>query len=376
MAKASTTTAPASVLPKFAAARDQMDAAMIERGDEIDAALVALVAGEHLLLVGPPGTGKSMLCDMVSAVVDGERFTYLLTKFTAPEELFGPISLKGLQEDRYERITTGKFPRADVAFLDEIFKSSSAILNSLLKVLNERVYDAGTGPAAVPLKLCIAASNEWPGGEGAAELSALFDRFVIRRTVKPVSSAAGKQRLRFGPDAPPVTARITVAELEQARTEARALAWSDEAMDTFDAIIRELNREGIFPGDRREKKAVRICQAAAWLDGATQVEREHLEVLADVLWDSPDEQPKKAAVIVTKAANPSGFQINSLMMEAEQIIVAVDTRSLAKVTEAAQKLGEITRKLSAFRSHPRAAKAEKSIQDRVRALKAAALEAN
>ena len=187
-----------SVRDKFAAARAELAAALVERDDEVDLVLTALVAREHALLVGPPGTAKSLLLEGVARFVAGNRFTCLLTKFTLPEELFGPVSLAGLREDRYVRVTAGKLPEADVAFVDEVFKASSAILNTLLRLLNERTFDDGSGAArAVPLRLCVAASNGWPGadGGGGKELAAVFDRFLFRKEVRPVATNEGRGRL-------------------------------------------------------------------------------------------------------------------------------------------------------------------------------------
>jgi MoxR-like ATPase len=154
--------APDAVRGKFATVRRELSAALIERDEEIDLVLTALIAGEHVLLVGPPGCGKSLLLDSILKWTGGTKFTILLTKFTTPEELVGPVSLAALKEDRFLRVTTGKLPEADACFLDEIFKGSSAILNTLLRVLNEGTFDRGDGVARpVPLKLCVAASNEW-----------------------------------------------------------------------------------------------------------------------------------------------------------------------------------------------------------------------
>lgn len=165
---------------KFAAMRRDLNAGLIERSEEIDLSLTALVAREHCLFVGPPGTAKSMLSDSIVRWIGGERFQILLTKFTTPEEVFGPISLKGLKNDSYYRIIDGKLPTAHVAFVDEIFKASSAILNTMLTVLNERKYYNNGVALVCPLQLCIAASNEWPGQNGdGKELGALFDRFAI-----------------------------------------------------------------------------------------------------------------------------------------------------------------------------------------------------
>lgn len=152
--------APDPVRDTFATARKELCAALIERDEEVDLVLTALLAGEHVLLVGPPGSAKSLLLDSVLAWTGGRKFALLFTKFTVPEEVFGPVSLRALKEDRYVRVTTGKLPEAEYAFCDEVFKASSAILNTLLRVLNERTYDAGDGMARpVPLKLCLAASN-------------------------------------------------------------------------------------------------------------------------------------------------------------------------------------------------------------------------
>jgi MoxR-like ATPase len=132
---------------KFAAARAALCSALVERDDEVELCLTALVAREHVLLVGPPGLAKSALLDGLLACATGTKFSVLLTKFTAPEEVFGPVSLAALKADKYLRVTIGKLPEAEFAFVDEVWKASSAILNTLLRVLNERVYDPGDGAA-------------------------------------------------------------------------------------------------------------------------------------------------------------------------------------------------------------------------------------
>src|SRR6476661_4000215 len=202
---------------KFAAARRDLSTALIERDAEIDLALTALVAGEHLLLVGPPGCGKSLLLDALMRWLGGRTFSCLLTRFTTPEELFGPVSVAGLKEDKFRRVTTGKLPEADGAFIDELFKGSSAILNTLLRLLNERVFDPGDGvPVKCPLRLCVAASNEWPSQqENGADLNALFDRLLLRKAVRPIATAAGRQRLLWAGDhTPAVSTTVTPAELD------------------------------------------------------------------------------------------------------------------------------------------------------------------
>ena len=174
---------PDAVRPKFAAVRSALCGSLVERDEEIELCLTALVAGEHLLLVGPPGLAKSALLDGLLACAGGRKFSVLMTKFTQPEELFGPLSLTALKVDRYVRVTAGKAAEAEFLYLDEVWKASSAILNTLLRLLNERVFDAGDGVARpVPLRLCVASSNEWPDPEGGKELAAAFDRFRAIRS--------------------------------------------------------------------------------------------------------------------------------------------------------------------------------------------------
>jgi MoxR-like ATPase len=152
-----------------------------ERKDVIDGSLAAVLAGEHVLLIGPPGTAKSALVRCLAQVFGGSYFERLLTKFSTPEELFGPISLQALAQDRFVRLTAGKLPEAEFAFVDEIFKSNSAVLNALPSVINERVFHNDGAPVRCPLVSLFAASNELPEGK---ELEALFDRFLLRFDVR------------------------------------------------------------------------------------------------------------------------------------------------------------------------------------------------
>jgi hypothetical protein len=130
-------------------------------------------------VTGSPGTAKSALVRAIAQAFGGSYFERLLTKFSTPEELFGPISLKALEQDRYERVTAGKLPEAEFAFVDEVFKANSAILNSLLTAMNERLFHNDGAPAQMPLVSLFGASNELPEGK---ELEALFDRFRDRTT--------------------------------------------------------------------------------------------------------------------------------------------------------------------------------------------------
>jgi MoxR-like ATPase len=370
--------APDIVREKFAAARRELSSSLIEREEEVDLVLTALLAGEHVLLVGPPGCGKSLLLDSLLSWTGGTKFSVLFTKYTVPEEVFGPVSLSALKEDRYVRVTAGKLPEADYVFADELFKASSAILNTMLKLLNERVYDAGDGVARrVPLKLCVAAGNEWASPDTGKELAALSDRFVLRKSVSPIRSQAGRQKLLWTRDhAPKLSTTIGAAEVEEARQQALSLPWSGAAREAMETVLKELAKEGVVPGDRRQFKTVGVVQAFAYLSGADEVRPEHLEVAQHALWDSPKgEQPRTVAQVIARVANPAGMRVTQLLLEVESVLAAADVRNLADAAKAAAKLAEIDKQLAALSSNGRAEKARAYVKDQLKKLKLASIEA-
>jgi MoxR-like ATPase len=349
---------------KFARARKEASAALIEREAEIDLVLTALLCGEHPLLVGPPGTGKSFLLDAISRWCNVPHFDYLMTKYTDPMELFGPVDLPALKAGECKRVVSGFLPEAHFAFLDEIFKSSSAILNCLLKVMNERRFKYGMQDIACPLRMLVAASNEYPAAEGdGKELGALFDRFLFRRTVRPIASRAGRDRLlglpvsgKAPPDrnlAPKFSQHISPEEIDAAGAEARKTPFSPDAADGFRQILDALRKDGVTVSDRRLYKSVNAAQAFAYLNGAREVEAEHLEILAAVLWDAPGEAENKAAATVARIANPTGMKIAELEIEA----AAVLDKEGAGAHEILTKLEGVIKRLKALPDHPRKAAA-------------------
>ena len=364
-----------TIREKFAAVRRELGESLIERSEEIDLLLTGLIAGEHLLLVGPPGCGKSLLIDSLMKWTHGSKFCCLLNKYTLTEELFGPYSLTELKNDRFVRITTNRLPEAKFVFLDEIFKSSSSILNTLLKLLNERTFDCGDGVTLrVPLELCLAASNEWPEGDSKKELGALFDRFLLRKTVNPISSLAGRQKLLWANQAPEFSTSLTPSELTAARLDAQGISWSKEARVALESILDELARQGVRPSDRRIFKCVSVVQAYAWLNDGVEVLPEHLEVLQHTLWtDHAEEASKVKAVIMTIAA-PISMKVNGLISEIEQILAGVNPKDLGATATAASKLSEIQKSLKAMKENPKALAALAYVKDQITQLRLKSLD--
>jgi MoxR-like ATPase len=313
--------------------RTSLRAAVVERDDEIDALLLGLIAREHVLLVGPPGTAKSHLCRSVAQGIQGARYCErLLSPTTPPEAVWGPVSLAALREDRYVHATAGYAAEAEVLYLDEVGRASPAILDSLLHLLGpERQALIGTEQVRAPLVSAVGSANTWP------EDSAMLDRWLLRRVVRPVSPG-GRDTLLWGA-LPAVAPVVTLTDLATAHAASLALPIADTARVALGEILDTLMGAGIRPSDRRCRAAVRVARAAAVLAGATEVERHHLEPLAMVLWSVPD-QADQATEIITRLANPTGARIIELLRETDEAVQGAGADAAARMA-AIQKLGDI-----------------------------------
>lgn len=292
------------VLAKVTAVRDDLAANLLERDTAIEAALLALLTGEHLVLLGPPGTAKSLLvrsiCERVSGATYFER---LLTRFSTPEELFGPLSLSALEQDRYQRVTAGSLVEAHIAFLDEIFKANSSILNSLLGVINERIYHEAGQVQRVPLLSLFGASNETPED---GSLGALYDRFLLRVVVPPLADDASLRTL-FGLTPANPAANLTLDDLRAAQSEGAQVILTDPAREAIINIKHGLEEEGIAASDRRWKACAQLVRAKAWLEGEAQTSSDHCDVLIHALWSEPA-QINVVERVVSKIANPLNLE--------------------------------------------------------------------
>ncbi len=356
---------------KFKTMRKEMQEALVERDEEIDMCLTALLSQHHALLVGSPGTGKSMIAEVLSNWIEGSnRLTIHCCKDTTRNAAFGPVRLSALKEDRTDRNLQGGAADAHILVLEEVFKSGPAVLDMFLMLMNERVYREGLVQAKSPLRFLLGVSNEWSPEGCEAALAAFFDRFLFRRAVKPIRTKQGIVKLLRIPTmengfdrdhAPKLSTKITLEELDAANQQVKDTPFTEEAEQAFLEIHKELGKEGIVVGDRRLKLSVTACQAFAYLNGDFEVKPEYLEVLKDILWVDPQEQPVKAAKVVAKIANPPSMQINELLGQAEDVMEKEEP--VAKVP----KLNKIKKDLEKLPMNPRKEKALAYLSTEIRA---------
>ena len=238
---------------------------LVERETLVELIVLAAVAQEHLLVIGPPGTAKSVAVHRVAETIGGRYFEYLLGRFTEPNEIFGPVDLRKLKEGVIETQISGMLPEAEIAFLDEIFQGSTAILNTLLGLLNEREFRRGHTRIQCPLRVCVGASNALPEDES---LAAFADRFLVRIFVEPIADPMLEQLLEGGWKlAQQSTHRqATLADIDKLSVAARQLDMAP-IRSSLSHALRILRTSGVTLSDRRVVKAQFLIAAAALLDG-------------------------------------------------------------------------------------------------------------
>jgi len=293
-----------------------------EREAEINGSLLAVLSGENLLFLGPPGTAKTQLAGSICQTIEGGNFfNYLLTSFSTPEEIFGPLSLKALEEDEFRRNIEGCLPTAHVALLDEIFKASSAILNSLLTILNERKYHNGREIVDVPLLSVFGASNELP--EEDESLEALYDRFLFRYRLSYIQDDENFKNLLFRePEDFKPTSSIPVSEIEKLRKSANSLPVDPDVEVIITELRRNLQLQEIEISDRRWKRIVQVLKVAACSSGCPAVDRTMVLLLQHMLWNLPEER-ETIRKTVFKLVVSGGTNTEKLRQDVEDLKTAL-----------------------------------------------------
>ena len=274
-----------------------MSQGVYEKEQIIAVALLCAVAGENMFLLGPPGTAKSMVASRLKMVFkDGKSFDYMMSRFSTPDEIFGPISISRLKnDDRYERLTTGYLPEADVVFLDEIWKAGPSIQNTLLTVINEHIFHNGGQIIRTPMKVLIAASNELPAKDEGLE--ALWDRFLVRMVSNCIESDTSFFKMIKG-------AGIELSELSESlfitdelyslwQNESKAVGIQDSVVCAIKNIRKGLaalekedgNQLRYYISDRRWRKAYKLMQTSAYLNGRSEINLSDYLLLIHSFWN-------------------------------------------------------------------------------------------
>ena len=337
------------MIERFKLLLREMNRGIYEKETEISLSLLAALAGESIILLGPPGVAKSMVArQLKNAFRDAHSFEYLMSRFSTPDEIFGPVSIQKLKtSDTYERAVDGYLPTADVVFLDEIWKAGPAIQNTLLTVINEKIFRNGNREMHLPLKLLVAASNELPAkGEG---LEALWDRFVIRiesrsikmeknframllevksslevkseerRVKKQSSTAEGKVNStdlfedtisdeQIGADV-----SISPAEYAEWSQAIDKIGVKEEVLDAISRIrkaLRAVNvdeaaeRRNIYVSDRRWKNIARLLRTSAFMQDREEVDICDLLPIYHCLWQEPEERDAIRSIVIRSLFAP------------------------------------------------------------------------
>ncbi|HJZ85520.1 MAG TPA: AAA family ATPase [Polyangia bacterium] len=267
----------------------------LDKQEIIRLLLISAIAGEHTILVGPPGTAKSAIIRMFARLIDARYFEYLLTRFTEPNELFGPVDIAAFRAGTYKRRTEGMLPESEIVFLDEVFKSNSAILNSLLTILNERRFSSGADVVRVPLISLFGATNDVPNDDA---LAAIFDRFLLRVRSDNLDSYHFHTLIETGVrnELDKITGRddgvaptVTAADLRQLhQSYEQYLRLDDDFVAKYKGLIFQIRSEGISVSDRRVIKLTKLFAAAALLDGRAQPNDSDFFVLKHI-WNNLDQ---------------------------------------------------------------------------------------
>lgn len=296
-----TTPTATTARARFAAFTAAMERRSLERRDIIVGMTAALVAGEHVFLLGRPGTGKSDLVDAFSAALDAAKFVTLCNRYQQPDEIFGGWDLGEYQRSGVlRRVTANRLPEAQFAFLDEVFKGSSATLNTLLRMINERSFERDGAMTPVPLRMVVGASNETPDPRDG--LDAFYDRFLLRYDVRRLMNPDNIDAVIWGSLDVEVPT-LSWADVEVMAEVAKTIDGTDEVKRSVRAIRDALEAEGIQVSDRRWRKIRRLLQAQAAISGREVITSADLAIVAACTWSTLAEKDKARTIVEKHTAS-------------------------------------------------------------------------
>lgn len=304
-----------------------------EKQHIIAMALLSAIAGESIFLLGPPGTAKSLVARRLKlAFKDGRSFEYLMSRFSTPDEIFGPVSISLLKnEDRYERVVHGFLPTAHIVFLDEIWKASPSIQNALLTAINERIFQNGDKTLHLPMKALIAASNELPAEDEGLE--ALWDRFLVRMVSNCIQSETEFFKMIRKQIVTEVTVPgellITEAQYEFWQREIDVVQIPDEICTVVSHVRKKLKEESqkeevnamdYYISDRRWKKCFHLLQASAFLNGRKAIDMTDIPLLVHCLWNKSEAIPTIIDAVCQSLTCTIDNQLDKIEKEVDQVI--------------------------------------------------------
>jgi MoxR-like ATPase len=291
-----------AVKERIKALLDQLNTGIYEKEEVMALALLSSIAGESIFLLGPPGVAKSLIARRLKcAYKDAKVFEYLMSRFSTPDEIFGPVAISKLKVDKYERIIENYLPSADVVFLDEIWKAGPSIQNALLTILNEKIFRNGEKVDPVPMKALISASNELPAKDQGLE--ALWDRFLVRLIVGGIEDGE-KFDAMIGMSSDPfkeieksIDGSITGDEYKKWDTEIGKINIPKNVFNVIHVIRKKIelhnkNKENvekqIYVSDRRWRKIVRVMRTSAFVNDRSEVDLMDCFLIKHCIWDEED----------------------------------------------------------------------------------------
>jgi len=295
-----------NVRDKFQRIEEEMNEFFIERNNVIRGLLVSLLSEQNVVFIGPPGTSKSMIVKELSKRIksdsDEDYFEWLMTKFTKPEEILGPMMIEELIKGKVKFNPEYKLPKAKIAYLDEVFKANSSILNSLLTALNEKVVYNDNKPTAIPLQMLVGTSNEIPTDES---LKALYDMFCIRFEIEYIEEPKQlKSLIDLRESDIKRDGVVTDKDINEAREQIdNYIKFPDEKKEILCKIIYSLDNIKCRPSDRTINNVTRILKAEAWMNGKVDVDESDMEFLEHCLWDEPKKR-KQIRSTILEIVNP------------------------------------------------------------------------